>query len=329
MKDPPASVQQDGVIFFLHLLGTDTNGHAHRPQSPQYVNNVDVVDKIVKNVERIVNDFFKDEGTAFIVTSDHGMTEWGSHGSGSEDETVTPFIAWGSGIRHFPDLESCQSCKSCESFVAPAHDDISQIDISPTISLLLGTSLPANSIGIAPFSIFNASKENLAMLKATNLRQLWHQYEAKSRSSGIPYKKLSIEKIAKVEKSSLLETETLKDVVEGIFFHHRALRPVLSTLVISMMVTWQLTSIGLCARFLADDVRRPRFRFIKNIDEQLLMYLFSLPVFAFTALPIILIPIFYQLSLRNSFWSFSALISIYFFSYHFKVILQEWVSSLY
>ena len=303
MQNPPASVNQNGVIFFLHLLGTDTNGHAHRPKSSQYINNVDVVDSIVKNVENIVDEYFGDNETAFIVTSDHGMTEWGSHGSGSDDETVTPFVAWGAGIRH-------NSAQSCHSFLYPAHENIDQIDISPTISLLLGNSLPANSIGIAPFSIFKTSSENLHDLKVTNMRQLWHQYEAKSSSSGIKYPKISYEKLLQIQDSHNLQSDSLKDVVDGIQFHHKALRPVLSFIVISMMITWQLTSVGLCARFLSDDVKRPKFSF---------------PVFVIAALPILGSTIYYRLSVRNSFWTFAAMWSLYYSSYYCKTVFEELV----
>jgi len=303
MQEPPASVNQPGIIFFLHLLGTDTNGHAHRPKSSQYINNVDVVDNIVQNVENIVNKFYGDNETAFIVTSDHGMTEWGSHGSGSKDETVTPFVAWGAGIKH-------NNAQSCHSFLDPAHEKIDQIDISPTISLLLGNSLPANSIGIAPFSIFSTSSKNLHELKVTNMRQLWHQYEAKSSSSGISYPKISYEKLLQIENSDTLQTEFLEDVVNGIQFHHKALRPVLSFIVISMMISWQLVSVGLSARFLVDDVRRPKF---------------SMLFFVIAALTILGLTIHYRLSVRNSLWAFAAMWSFYYSSYYCKTVFQDLV----
>ena len=34
------NMEKNGTIFFLHLLGSDTNGHSHKPSSEQYKNNV-------------------------------------------------------------------------------------------------------------------------------------------------------------------------------------------------------------------------------------------------------------------------------------------------
>jgi len=86
-------------VFFLHLLGIDTNGHSKKPHSNEYQMNIKAVDRIVEEVTQIVNEYYSyDNKTSFIFTSDHGMTDWGSHGSGDDSERLTPFVAWGAGI---------------------------------------------------------------------------------------------------------------------------------------------------------------------------------------------------------------------------------------
>lgn len=70
-------LQQDNLVIFLHLLGCDSNGHAHRPYSPIYLNNVRVVDNIAERVYNLVQSYFKDNLTAFLFTADHGMSDKG------------------------------------------------------------------------------------------------------------------------------------------------------------------------------------------------------------------------------------------------------------
>lgn len=68
---------QDNLVIFLHLLGCDSNGHAHRPFSSIYLNNVKVVDRIAKRVYHLMEDYYKDNSTAYIFTADHGMSDKG------------------------------------------------------------------------------------------------------------------------------------------------------------------------------------------------------------------------------------------------------------
>uniref|UniRef100_A0A3Q0R0C9 GPI ethanolamine phosphate transferase 1 n=1 Tax=Amphilophus citrinellus TaxID=61819 RepID=A0A3Q0R0C9_AMPCI len=95
-----ASLLEDKNVFFLHLLGIDTNGHAHRPMSQEYLDNIGLVDAGLAEVVSIIEDFFGNDGrTAYVFTSDHGMTNWGSHGAGHPSETLTPLVVWGAGVQ--------------------------------------------------------------------------------------------------------------------------------------------------------------------------------------------------------------------------------------
>ena len=80
-------------MLFLHLLGCDTNGHVNKPHSREYKENIRTVDSGIANaVEELEEIFGRDGRTAFIFTADHGMTDWGSHGTGMDHETVKTCI---------------------------------------------------------------------------------------------------------------------------------------------------------------------------------------------------------------------------------------------
>lgn len=42
-----------------------------------YTENLRYVDRGIEKIENLINDYFKDNQTAFIFTADHGMTDWG------------------------------------------------------------------------------------------------------------------------------------------------------------------------------------------------------------------------------------------------------------
>ena len=70
-------IKDDGLIVFLHLLGCDTNGHAHRPYSEIYLNNINLVDRGVESTVKLMEEYFPDGKTAYVFTSDHGMSNKG------------------------------------------------------------------------------------------------------------------------------------------------------------------------------------------------------------------------------------------------------------
>ncbi|WQF80066.1 Putative sulfatase, GPI ethanolamine phosphate transferase 1 [Colletotrichum destructivum] len=179
-----AALRQDKVVFFLHLLGLDTNGHSYRPYSKEYLNNIKVVDQGVEEITALIEKFYADDRTAFVFTADHGMSDWGSHGDGHPNNTRTPLITWGSGIA-LPVLTP--------DSVAPGHDeyssdwnldgvkrhDVAQADIAALMAYLIGVEFPANSVGELPLSYVSSSIDEKAQAALVNAREILEMYRVK------------------------------------------------------------------------------------------------------------------------------------------------------
>ncbi|KAF8439955.1 Phosphatidylinositolglycan class N-domain-containing protein [Boletus edulis BED1] len=185
-----SNLREDKVIFFMHLLGLDTTGHSYRPHSKEYMNNIKVVDDIVRETEKLFLDFYGDEETTFIFTADHGMSKIGNHGDGDPDNTRTPLVAWGKGIRApLPD----SSPSSHDDFSRPwqlehvLRRDVSQADITPLMASLVGIDWPVNSVGVLPdidhtqpgFLNPREGEEALARMALVNTQVLLEHYRIK------------------------------------------------------------------------------------------------------------------------------------------------------
>jgi phosphatidylinositol glycan class N len=136
------------------------------------MNNIRVVDDVVRDAEALFAAFFKDEETSFVFTADHGMSNIGNHGDGGgdlmsfqlfpppnstypvdPDNTRTPLIAWGRGIRG-PLPDSVPS--SHDNYSAPwglghlYRRDLEQADVAALMATLIGIPWPINCVGILP-----------------------------------------------------------------------------------------------------------------------------------------------------------------------------------
>ncbi|KAM8966459.1 GPI ethanolamine phosphate transferase 1 [Pelodytes ibericus] len=176
-------LNKEKIVFFLHLLGLDTNGHAHRPSSREYKENVRKVDEGIKEMVELIDDFYgNDDKTAFVFTSDHGMTDWGSHGAGHPSETLTPLVAWGAGI-HYPASRPLQHTEDSVAKQWKLGDlkrlDVNQADVAPLMASLIGVPYPLNSVGILPVEYLNNSDHFKAESMLTNAIQILEQFKVK------------------------------------------------------------------------------------------------------------------------------------------------------
>ncbi|XP_053840012.1 GPI ethanolamine phosphate transferase 1 [Vidua macroura] len=178
-----SALNEDKVVLFLHLLGIDTNGHAHRPNSREYQENIKQVDEGVKEIASLIDSFYGNDGkTAFILTSDHGMTDWGSHGAGHPSETLTPLIVWGAGV-NYPQKVTTQLFE--DNFLKEwklenlKRLDVNQADIAPLMASLIGVPFPLNSVGTLPLEYLNTSALFKAESMFTNAVQILEQFKVK------------------------------------------------------------------------------------------------------------------------------------------------------
>ncbi|PBP16336.1 phosphatidylinositolglycan class N [Diplocarpon rosae] len=190
-------LRKDKNVFFLHLLGLDTNGHAFRPYSPEYLNNIKVVDQGVQEISKLIEDFYGDDRTAFVFTADHGMSDYGSHGDGHPDNTRTPLIAWGSGV--------AKPVTTSEGTIAPGHDrlssdwgldqvhrhDVAQADVAALMAYLAGLDFPVNSVGELPLSYLSgdiAAKSEAFLANARGILEMYRVKEEQKKATELRYR---------------------------------------------------------------------------------------------------------------------------------------------
>ncbi|KAF4323471.1 hypothetical protein BBO99_00001364 [Phytophthora kernoviae] len=208
-------LHDDGVVVFCHYLGIDSNGHAHRPNSKDYLNNIALVDELVEKTYRMVEEFYEYDGrTAYVFTADHGMGLKGAHGDGDPANTRTPLVVWGAGVQEptvvetknsgfeidLPTQSRAQVRAQLQAQEEQEHaaksewgaldklvrKDVMQADVAPLISALLGLPYPRNSVGVLPFSYLakgayraNAVRSNAQQLYLHALRK---EQEKRSRT---------------------------------------------------------------------------------------------------------------------------------------------------
>ncbi|KAG6023461.1 hypothetical protein E4U41_002012 [Claviceps citrina] len=148
LMEPRARGQWDLLIG--HCLGVDHAGHRYGPDHP------------AMNAKlRQMNDFIRrlaatmDEKTLLVVMGDHGMDDRGDHGGESDDEVEAALWMYSK--------RPIFGRTSPEYAVPPAHAKIrpvNQIDLVPTLSLLLGIPIPYNNLGRPIEEAFSGPRGN-------------------------------------------------------------------------------------------------------------------------------------------------------------------------
>ena len=146
-------------VIFGHYLGVDHAGHRYGPDHPAMSAKLFQMDSIVREITTLL-----DNETLLVVMGDHGMDIKGDHGGESDDEVEAALWMYSKkGIFGRDSIESALPPRTAK------ERPVGQIDLVPTLALLLGLPIPYNNLG-APIreAFIGRSGSNLKILASVN-----------------------------------------------------------------------------------------------------------------------------------------------------------------
>lgn len=161
-------------VIFGHYLGVDHAGHRYGPDHPAMNEKLKQMNDVIR---RIVSTL--DDDTLLVVMGDHGMDVKGDHGGESDDEVQAALWMYSKrGIFGRSDRSSMAPPLTAQ------QRPVAQIDLVPTMSLLLGLPVPFNNLGQPIEEAFHKSPvltepnyDNLAQVARLTAAQI-HRYQA-------------------------------------------------------------------------------------------------------------------------------------------------------
>lgn len=119
-------------LIIGHMLGVDHVGHTYYANHPSMALKLKQVDTFIRKIiEKL------DDDTLLLVFGDHGMTDDGNHGGTSRKETNSALFAYSKRPFYY---------RKHKMGIEP-RKILNQIDIVPTLSILLEVGIPFNNLG--------------------------------------------------------------------------------------------------------------------------------------------------------------------------------------
>nr|XP_018896552.1 PREDICTED: GPI ethanolamine phosphate transferase 2 [Bemisia tabaci] len=159
----------DWNILILHYLGLDHIGHVHGAFSDLIPEKLKEMDYVFQLIHDHLTEKRRKTKKSFlmILCGDHGMKDQGGHGGASADETTVPFVTVG------------LPCSSEEK------NAITQLDIVPTLSVLMGLPIPLKSSGNLALNLLRSLSTKQLLFSLFYNNELLAQKYAKLRRLSI------------------------------------------------------------------------------------------------------------------------------------------------
>ncbi|KAJ7577536.1 hypothetical protein C8J56DRAFT_971013 [Mycena floridula] len=150
-----------------HFLGVDHVGHRVGPDHPSMKAKLEQMNAVLTRVVELL-----DDDTLLVVLGDHGMDRSGDHGGDGIHETSSALWIYSKGRDLAGPTASIPSgllqYTTFPETTIP-HRLIQQIDLLPTLSLLLGLPIPFNNLGTVIPELFWRDKKGKDLLRSMEL----------------------------------------------------------------------------------------------------------------------------------------------------------------
>ena len=152
-----------------HGLGVDHVGHRVGPDHPVLKAKLEQMDNLVRDVVAAM-----DDDTLLILLGDHGMDRMGNHGGDSVLETMSALWIYSKIPVSSPAYTIPEAILPMITFPGATvpHRHVQQIDLVPTISLLLGLPIPFNNLGSVIPELFNRDSDGSSLQTAMELNAI-------------------------------------------------------------------------------------------------------------------------------------------------------------
>ncbi|EDO15766.1 hypothetical protein Kpol_478p1 [Vanderwaltozyma polyspora DSM 70294] len=155
-------------ILIGHMLGVDHVGHKYGP------NHFTMREKQLQ-VNNFINDIIEsiDDDTLLVIMGDHGMDHTGNHGGDSKDELESTLFMYSkkTDVWELGDPNNYNIENSGDNYRS-----VNQIDLVPTLSLLLDVPIPFNNLGW-PINEISKNQNERNIFEQLTLKQLKNYQE--------------------------------------------------------------------------------------------------------------------------------------------------------
>lgn len=174
---PELARYREWDLLIAHFLGVDHVGHTFGPNTTYMSDKLDEMNTVLT---KLIHEL-PDSDTLLVVMGDHGMSAEGNHGGATDEETGAALFLYSNSPflsdlmeDHVASNDCVDGCSDFENVIKQmwTQENVPQVDIVPSLALLLGIAIPFGNLGSIIPSMFYFGQDDHKDPKLARLSRL-------------------------------------------------------------------------------------------------------------------------------------------------------------